>query len=290
MLLAGGGPAHRGPWSGILVGGSARKGSNRARESGHFTPHSGQALATVFVVKVRSTLPRRLLAFACALAPPAFAQGGAAGGGLPPAVLAQALQLASQAAQALAPPKARVVAVPGALDSRLTLAPCEQVQPFLPAGVPPWGRSRVGLRCAKGPVAWQVQLPVTVQVWAPAPVASAALPVGARLDASLLDLAEVDWAASSSPPMATAAELQDRLLARPVAAGQPLRAADLKSRHWFNQGETVRIWAQSAGFSISTEGQALGPGIEGQSVRVRVESGRVLVGQPVGDRRVELSL
>ena len=241
-------------------------------------------------MRVRPTLSLPLLAAACVLAPPAFAQGAAAGSGLTPEVLAQALQLATQAAQALAPPKARVVAVPGALDSRLTLAPCDQVQPFLPAGVPPWGRSRVGLRCTKGPVAWQVYLPLTVQVWAPAPVLSAALPAGARLDATQLSLAEVDWAASTSHPVATAAELQDRLLARPVAAGQPLRAADLKSRHWFAQGDTVRIVAQSAGFAISTEGQALGPGIEGQSVRVRIESGRVLVGQAVAERRVELSL
>lgn len=289
MLLAGGGPTQRGPWSGILVGGAAGKRPNRTRESGQFAPRPGTLLATVSFVKFRSILPCCLLVLPCVPAGPALAQG-AAGEGLPPAVLAQALQLASQAAAALAPPKARIVVLPGVLDSRLTLAPCEQVQPFLPAGVPPWGRSRVGLRCAKGPVAWQVQLPVTVQVWAAAPVASAALPVGARLDASMLGLAEVDWAASTAPPVATAADLQDRLLARPVAAGQPLRTADLKSRHWFNQGETVRIVAQSAGFSISTEGQALGPGIEGQRVRVRVESGRVLVGQPVGDRRVELVL
>ena len=139
-------------------------------------------------------------------------------------------------------------------------------------------------------MAWQVYLPLTVQVWASAPVTHAALPLGARLDASQLVLAEVDWAANSSPPAATVAELQGRQLARPVSAGQPLRATDLKSRHWFAQGDTVRIVAQSAGFSISTEGQAMSPGIEGQSVRVRTESGRVLVGQPVAERRVELSL
>jgi flagella basal body P-ring formation protein FlgA len=244
-------------------------------------------------VKVRPRLPLaptlRLLAAACALAPLAPAQSAAAAG-VGPEVLAQAMQLVAQAAQTLAPPRARIVALPGVLDSRLSLAPCEQVQPFLPAGVPPWGRSRVGLRCTKGPVAWQVYLPLTVQVWAPAPVAGATLPAGARLDATQLGLAEVDWAASTSAPAATAAELQDRVLVRPVAAGQPVRAADLKARLWFAQGDTVRVEAQSTGFAISTEGQALGPGIEGQRVRVRTESGRVLSGLPVGQRRVELSL
>ena len=41
---------------------------------------------------------------------------------------------------------------------------------------------------------------------------------------------------------------------------------------------------------ISGEGQAMGPGIEGQSVRVRIDNGRVLSGQPVGTNRVEVQL
>ncbi len=206
--------------------------------------------------------------------------------------VAQAMQLARQAAGALAPPKARVLVLPGTLDPRLKLAPCDQVQAFLPAGVPSWGRSRVGLRCVKGqgPVAWQVYLPVTVQVWAPAVVTSAPLPAGAQLDESQLSSADVDWAAGTSAPTSAVQSLQGRVLARPVVAGQPVRAADLKARQWFAQGDTVRIVAQGAGFAISAEGQALGPGLEGQRVRVRTDSGRVLVGQAVGHNRVELNL
>jgi flagella basal body P-ring formation protein FlgA len=254
-------------------------------------------------VKIRSTLhlhPRsaRPWALICALAGGlglaqvslAQTQAIAEGNRISSEVQAQALQLATQAAQALAPPKARVVTLAGALDSRLNLTPCARVQAFLPAGVPPWGRSRVGLRCVQGPAAWQIYLPLTVQVWAPAPVAQVELPAGAQLDTAQLGVAVVDWAASSTPPVATVTELQGRQLSRPVAAGQPLRQADLKARQWFAQGDTVRIVAHSAGFSISTEGQAMGPGVEGQSVRVRTESGRTLVGQPVGERRVELSL
>lgn len=212
----------------------------------------------------------------------------------PPAVPAtavtQAMQLARQAALALAPPQARVLVLPGALDPRLKLAPCRQTQAFIPAGVPAWGRSRVGLRCVQGAVAWQVYLPVTVQVWAPAAVASAALPVGAQLDESQLGRAEVDWAAAAAAPVATVQALQGRVLVRPLAAGQPVRTTDLKARQWFAQGDTVRIVAQGAGFAISADGQALGPGVEGQRVRVRTDSGRVLVGQAVGHNRVELSL
>ena len=53
---------------------------------------------------------------------------------------------------------------------------------------------------------------------------------------------------------------------------------------------TVSIVAAGSGFSISAEGQAVTPGFEGQNARVRTEAGRVLVGRPVGERRIEVNL
>jgi flagella basal body P-ring formation protein FlgA len=41
---------------------------------------------------------------------------------------------------------------------------------------------------------------------------------------------------------------------------------------------------------VVTEGQAIGAGIEGQSVRVRTEGGRLLNARPTGDRQVEITL
>jgi flagella basal body P-ring formation protein FlgA len=52
----------------------------------------------------------------------------------------------------------------------------------------------------------------------------------------------------------------------------------------------VQIVALGRGFAISAEGQALAPGLEGQPVRIRTESGRVVVAVPVAQRRVELTL
>ncbi len=209
---------------------------------------------------------------------------------LPLPAIAQAVQLAEQAALALAPAGARILVVPGTLDGRVQLAPCQQVQAFLPAGTPAWGRSRVGLRCTQGPVAWQVYLPVTVQVLAPAVVAAAPLPAGAQLGSTQLTLAEVDWAAGPGTASAHTQSLEERVLARPLAAGQAVRSTDLKARQWFAAGETVHIVAKGSGFAVSAEGQAMNPGLDGQPVRVRTESGRVVVGLPVGQRRVELSL
>jgi flagellar basal body P-ring formation protein FlgA len=207
-----------------------------------------------------------------------------------PELLQRAATLARDAAASLAPPLARIDVQPGALDSRLQLAPCAQVQAYLPAGASAWGRTRVGLRCTDGAARWNVFLPVLVQVWAPAVVVQAELPAGARLQAAQLSTAIVDWAAAGAAPLPLPAAAIGRTLARPVAAGQALRSTDLQSRQWFAAGDTVQVLAQGDGFSVATEAQALSPGLEGQPARVRTEGGRVLSGQPVGDKRIEVRL
>ena len=81
-----------------------------------------------------------------------------------------------------------------------------------------------------------------------------------------------------------------RTLTRAINAGQGLRQADLKVRLWFAAGETVSVVAQGNGFSVAGEGQALTAGLEGQPAKVKTESGRVLTGMPVGERRLEVGL
>lgn len=222
---------------------------------------------------------------------PALAGAAApAPGTLPAAALDNALNLVSQAAAVLAPVGARVLALPGALDPRLRLAPCARVDAYLVTGVPAWGRTRVGLRCSSGPTHWRVFMPVTVQVWAPAAVVTATLPVGARLSAEQLTLAVSDWAATPQPPLADLAGLEGRTLARGVVAGQALGNADLQARRWVTAGQTVRVVSNGAGFAIATEGQALAAGLEGERVRVRIGENHLAVGRAVGPGLVEVGL
>lgn len=186
--------------------------------------------------------------------------------------------------------QARVEIQVGQLDPRLRLAPCERIEPYLPPGARPWGRTRVGLRCIRGAARWNVYLPVTVKVWGRALVANGALAAGAVLTSADLAQADVDLAEEASAVLVDATVAIGRTLAQPLRAGQGLRQGHLRARVWFAAGDTVRIVAQGAGFSVAGEGQALTPGVEGQTARVRTESGRVLTGQPVGERAVELVL
>ncbi len=210
--------------------------------------------------------------------------------GLPAASIEAARALARQAALATAPAGARIEVTPGALDPRLHLAACQRIEPYLPPAVPAWGRTRIGLRCRSGPVAWNIFFPLTVHVFAPALVAATPLPAGTVLEATQLRTAEVDWADEPSPPQVQAGPLAGRTLARPLAAGQALRLSHLRARQWFAAGDTVRVVAQGPGFSVVGEGQALSNGIEGQVARVRTDNGRIVAGQPVGERRIEVAL
>lgn len=198
--------------------------------------------------------------------------------------------LALSGARAGAPAQARVEVQLGQLDPRLRLAPCAQVQPYLPAGQRMWGHSRIGLRCTDGVARWNVTLPVLVQVFAPAVVAAQALPSGTELTQELLQTAEIDLAAAPGAVFTDAAQLKGRVLQRPLAAGEALRQTDLRQRSWFAAGERVKVTAAGTGFAIASEGQALEAGLEGRDVRVRFDNGRTVTGRAVADRQVEVLL
>jgi flagella basal body P-ring formation protein FlgA len=238
-----------------------------------------------FFARVRHCAGWAALVF---LAPPALAQ--TADVGLDADTLQRIQALGEQAGAGLAPGAMRVEIEPGRLDPRLRLAPCQHIEPYLPPGARAWGRTRVGLRCVQGESPWNVYLPVTVRVFAPAWVAASPLPAGSELQPEMLRQTEVDWAALPAPPLLDAARLVGRQLARPLAAGAAVRQSDLKQRQWFAAGDTVQLVARGPGFSVTGEGQALSPGMEGQPVRVRTDSGRMLTGQPVGPNRVEVQL
>ena len=210
--------------------------------------------------------------------------------GLDTGLVQQVRQLAMSGTGSIAQAAPRVEVEVGQLDPRLRLAPCQQIQPYVPDGMRMWGKSRIGLRCVQGPTRWNVYLPITVKVFGTALVATSGLTAGSVLSATDMTSAEIDLAEDSSPPVARPELAVGRTLGRPLKPGQGLRQSHLKARQWFAAGETVTVLAQGDGFSVASEAQALNAGLEGQPVRLRTESGRIVTGQPVGDRRVELAL
>ena len=200
----------------------------------------------------------------------------------------QLQQVALASTQQALPGVTRVDIEVGRLDPRLRLAPCQRVEPYLPTGTRLWGKSRIGLRCAQGPTAWNVYLPITVKVYGMAWVAAGTLAAGAVLGPADLVQAEVDWAEDSTPVVTDPSLAVGRVLQRRINAGQGLRSADLRPRQWFAAGDMVKLVANGPGYSVTGSGEALSHGIEGQAVRVRTDGGKVVTGQAAGERRVEV--
>lgn len=205
---------------------------------------------------------------------------------LPAADLLRYVQ--TQAAAAVGDAGARIEVALGQLDPRLQLAPCARVEPFLPANARLWGRSRVGLRCAAG-ANWSVQMPVTVRVFGPALVATRPLAVGEVPAAADLRTAEIEWTREPQGVATDAAQLDGRVLARAVAAGQPLPLAALRAPQVIAAGDPVRLLGQGEGFTVAADAVALGAALDGQPVRVRTDSGRIMTGTARNGRRVEVS-
>lgn len=236
------------------------------------------------------------VARACALglavlATVAAAQAPASGSAAEVAAWQGPITEMAQAGVRLALPNAsRVEVVVGQLDPRLKLAPCQKIEPYLPPQPSNWGRMRVGLRCLQGSKRWNVSLPITVKAWVPALVVRADAPAGTVLAESHLSVGEVELSAWPGVVLRQPGQAVGRSLARGLQAGDALRQADLKSRQWFAAGDTVQVVAVGPGWQIVAGGQAMGPGLEDQPARVRMENGRVVQGRAVSDRRVEVQL
>src|SRR5574337_455219 len=245
------------------------------------------------MVKPASARARALVRHAVAATVFSLGLGAAAA----PAPIAPALastlrqQAEDRARAAWGPqPLVRVEVTLGELDPRLQLAACARIEPFVPPGSPPWGATRIGLRCAQGVVGWKVTLPATVQMIVRALVVPSGLSAGQTIASGQLVLADVDAAARADPVLTDPAQAVGRVLARSLAAGEALRRSHLRTRQWFAAGEMVRIGASGAGWTVSGEGRAIGPGIEGQPVSARTEAGQTVTGYATGDHRLELPL
>ncbi len=187
---------------------------------------------------------------------------------------------------------ARIEVEIGRLDPRLQLAACNDIEPFIPSGTRLWGRAHVGLRCAdKGTSAarWQVFLPVTVRVFGPALVATRPIAAGQTLADGDLATAEVEWTREPQGVLTDLSQLDGRVSSRPIGIGQPIPLSALRAPQVVAAGDQVRIVGRGPGFSVTAQAVALAAAQDGQSVRVRLDSGRILTGIARAGRSVDVT-
>ncbi len=178
----------------------------------------------------------------------------------------------------------------GQLDSRLRLAARAKVEPYIPAGMRLWGKTRLGLRCVDGPVRWNVFLPIQVKAFGPAWVVRGPVQSGTTLGAADAMQAKVDWAEEPMAVLGDPAQWVGATVVRNLNAGQALRVSMVRAAQVFDAGSNVRVVAEGPGYSVTSDGQAVGAGIVGQTVRVRMEGGRFMTGTVVDSRTVRVAI
>jgi flagella basal body P-ring formation protein FlgA len=244
-----------------------------------------------FPTHVARKLPGRLAALVLCLGQLTPAQAQAAGD--TPDFIAVTQQWLDNAVAAVRPAGVaalRMEVTLGELDRRLRLAPCSKVEPYIPVGTRLWGKTRLGVRCLSGATKWNVFLPVTIKAFGPAWVIKGDVVAGAVLTAADGIEAEVDWAEENSPIVANPAQWVGQVASRALSTGQAVRQGMLKPAQVFLAGAQVRVVAQGAGFQITSDGQALSPGVVGQPARIKMGNGRVMMGVVVDSRTVELEI
>jgi flagella basal body P-ring formation protein FlgA len=176
----------------------------------------------------------------------------------------------------------------GAVDPRTALAHCPAPEAFLQPGARAWGKTTVGVRCT-APSVWTIYIQAQVNVKADYVAAAVPLAQGQALEQGQLMLVKGDIAAMPNGIITDMAQAIGRTPTVSLAAGTPLRLDTLKSKPVVQQNQAVRLVLNGNGFSVSSEGRAIGTAGEGQVVQVRTASGTVVSGTAKAGGMVEVA-
>jgi len=170
-----------------------------------------------------------------------------------------------------------VEVVVGEPDSRLRLAPCARMEPFIPSGARLMGRTSLGVRCLEG-ANWVVYVPVQIKLWVDAWVAARPISRGQSIGPDDARLDRVDIAALNGNAVLPDMPLLRRTATRALGPGEPLRRDSLRSPPVVQPGDAVQVVALGTGFAAQSSGKALTLAAEGQTAQVALPNGKVLSG------------
>jgi flagella basal body P-ring formation protein FlgA len=165
-------------------------------------------------------------------------------------------------------------------DPRLQLARCARpLQAALVPAAQVRDRNMVQVRCT-APVAWMVQLIVTVGSEADVLVTRSPLARGAQPAQADFSIERRRLAGPPGDRIGSLAQLHGLRLRRSIAAGTVLTSDALEPQPVVRRGETVTLVAESAGFEVRESGRALSDAAPGDVVRIQnVNSLKIVEGR-----------
>ena len=226
---------------------------------------------------------KRLLTILCLLPALACAQTGEVR--QVPASILQSVEQFLQTQTAGLPGQVKISM--GKLDSRLNLAACDALEPFLPTGSRIWGKTTVGVRCAS-PTNWTIYLQADISVIGDYLISAAPLAQGQLVSDKQLSIASGDLTKLPNGIITDKNQAIGKTVVMSIPAGTPLRMDALRAQAAIKQGQSVKLVSSGNGFEVTADGQALTTANAGQAVQIRIANGQVISGIAKADGVVEV--
>jgi flagella basal body P-ring formation protein FlgA len=176
----------------------------------------------------------------------------------------------------------------GKIDDQLNLAPCSNMEAFMPNGSRIWGKTTVGVRCSI-PSNWTLFVQADVRVTGNYVISAAPLARGQMLSDEQLSIAVGDLTKLPNGVITSKDQATGKIMTISIPAGTPLRSDAVQTLAAIKQGQNVRIITTGNGFEVSTEGHALNNANAGQPVQLRLINGQVITGIAKPDGTAEIS-
>jgi flagella basal body P-ring formation protein FlgA len=174
------------------------------------------------------------------------------------------------------------------VDNRLKLDKCSQMQPYLLTGGRLWGNTSVGVRCV-APTTWSLYVPVQIKVSNQVLVAVRPISSGQQVQPADVELQMRDITRFAGSALTSLDQLVGRTAMSPIPNGTILRAEMMRAANVIRQGQTVQLTARGNGFTVTSEGQAMGNAAAGQVITVKTRSGQLVKGIARGEGVVEVN-
>lgn len=222
-----------------------------------------------------------------------YAANGANGGDAMQSSQPQDFSLVEQAAKSYL--MQQTEGLPGEVTVSLTpaaprgLASCPALEPFIPPGVRLWGRAMVGVRC-NGERPWTIYLQARIGVVGDYYVAARNINAGDTISMDDLSMQHGDLTALPATLITNPTQAVGGIAMNRMTAGLPVRSDMIRTAMAIRFGQEVKVVAQGAGFSVSSEGSALSNATPGQSIRVKTASGTIISGVVQPDSSVIVPL
>ncbi|MBV9826697.1 MAG: flagellar basal body P-ring formation protein FlgA [Alphaproteobacteria bacterium] len=152
----------------------------------------------------------------------------------------------------------------GAIDPRLSLAPCPNIE----VSLPPANAASLTAKVTCDTPHWTIYVPVHVHAWVGAIVAAGNLIPNRPLAARDLTRGRVDLFANTGGVITDMKEVEGKILRAGLAVGTPILQSQLDLPISVHRGQHVVLTAEDSAMEIKTSAVALEDGRVGDNIRV----------------------